>query len=278
MSLKGALNTIGIEAMPTINDTLVEFSQFLKDNRANIRAFSSAIGAGFSFAGKVVGELFTAVSVGIEVVRGAYEYWVDAFANFFQRMDDGAHAVAGFFMSVKDTITETYTTAVEGVAYTIEYWVRKGEELAQWGSGLVDTVTGWVTSIPDALTQALSDARQFVEIWWADLRTSAESWVSGIISDLSARLTSRLSDLSDTLSQIPLIGSILSGASEDGAKALTGGGGVTIQVHNSVDARGATPGAGAEVRRAVQASSGEAGASVSAALASYQSLSYAGGM
>lgn len=276
MSLKGALNVVGVEAMPTINDLLTDFAQAIKDNRDFIREFAGALATGFRFAGKVVKGLFTGISVGVQVIKGAHEFWVGAFADLFQAIDNGTARVKGFLIDIKDTVVATYDAAVQGVATAIGFAVDRFTAFRAWGSGLVTEAMSWVTAIPDRLATALDGALESIETWWADLKDSAKSWVVGIINDLTESIMNKLSWLSDALSQIPVIGSLISGDSAQ-AKAIAGGGNVTIQVNNAVDARGAAPGAGAEIRRAVQASGGETGANVAAALAQYQGLSYAGG-
>jgi hypothetical protein len=276
MSLKGVLNTIGVEAIPAINDLLTDFAQAIKDNRDSIRDFAKAMITGFRFAGKVVKGLFTGISVGVQVIKGAHEFWVGAFADLFQSIDNGATRVKDFIVDVKDTVVATYDAAVQGVATAIGLVVDKFTAFRDWGSGLVTEVISWVMAIPERLSSALDGALTSIEVWWSDLKSSAKSWVVGIIDDLTDSIMRKLLWLSDALSQIPIIGSLISGDSAQ-AKAIAGGGTVTIQVNNAVDARGAAPGAGAEIRRAVQASGGEAGATVAAALAQYQGLSYAGG-
>ncbi|MBR2307214.1 MAG: hypothetical protein IKO51_08685, partial [Clostridia bacterium] len=98
-------------------------------------------------------------------------------------------------------------------------------------------------------------------------------WVRSIVDSLVAFIMEKVSWLADSLKSIPIVGSLLEGDSPLGAG---GGGSVTINVNNAVDARGAAPGAGAEISRAVQASSGQSGQAVAAAMANYQALSYAG--
>lgn len=277
MTLRGAMNTLGVEVMPTVNEILVDFARTVRNNKEFIKDFAGTLASGFKLAARVIKGTFDAVSIGIQVMRGAHDFWVSGFAQFFQAIDNGTQKVKEFFIDVKDAVVNTYNTAVSGVASAISFVVDRFNSFKAWASGLTDEAIAWVTSIPEGIARALDEALNAVDKWWLDLKGSARSWVVGIIDDLTSAITSKLTELSDVVSRIPLIGSLLGGDS-DGAKALASGGNVTIQVNNSVDARGAVPGAGAEIRRAVQASSGEAGASIAAALSSYQSLSYAGGV
>lgn len=274
MQVKGALNQIGVDVMPTINGMLTDFIDFMRDNRQTIREFAGLVAKGFRLVGIAIGGVMKAVNVGAKVIGFAYDYWVDKFSGLFHWFDDTGTAISAWCSDFKRDVIDVYDSIAGGVSSAIAFVVDKFDLLTEWGSGAVDSIVEWFKSIPAAVSDVFSEAWEGIKTWWSDLETSVGTWIRGIIDDLTNAVMSKLSWLSDALSQIPIIGDLFG----DSDKAVAAGGGnITIQVQNSIDARGAQPGAGAEIGRAVRASGGQTGESVANALAGYQELSYSGG-
>lgn len=273
MQLKGVMNTIGVEVMPTINEVLTEFVQLMRDNKDDIKKFAAVLADGFRIAGKVMIGVMKAVPVIIQVVQNAREFWIETFAEGFAAADRGISAVIDAFGTAKDFVVGVFDTVSSAATAAFGFVVEKVETVKTFLFDAFDAVKAWVLGLPETVAGVFTSIKDTIETWWGGLKDSASSWVRSIVDSLVNFIMEKVSWLADSLKSIPIVGSLLDGDSPMGAG---GGGSVTINVNNSVDARGAAPGAGAEISRAVQASSGQSGQAVAAAMANYQSLSYAG--
>ena len=272
MQIKGVMNELGVAVMPVINETLTEFVQMMRENKDTIKTFVSVLADGFKLAGKALVGVMKAVPVLVQVIQNAHDFWVETFAKGFALADETISDVVGFFSSAKDSIVSGFNTAVDTVAGAIGFVVETFETAQNFIMNGFETAKDWLFGLPDTVAGIFEDIKSGIESWWGGIKASASSWVSSIVDSLVAFIMDKVSWLADSLKSLPIVGSLLEGDSP----LASGSGSVTINVNNSVDARGAAPGAGAEISRAVQASSGQSGQAVAAAMANYQSLSYAG--
>ena len=257
MQLKGALNAVGVEVMPTVNETLVDLVQLIRENKDDIKDFAKLLGGGFKVAMRLVRDEMRYLLALFEIIKGSVEFWQvelpvigDTIAGAFTAASD---AVVGAFNSAYDTVSGVIGAIRDTVTETF------------------DSLYGLITGIPDKVSDGLNAAKEFISSWFSELASSASSWVTGLMDEIASFIMEKVNWLSDSLRSIPILGQLL----EDEPSLAAGSGGVTIQVQNSIDARGAAPGAGAEISRAVSSSTGQTGASIAAALGSYNDLSYA---
>lgn len=104
MTLKGAMNDVAYEVMPTVIGVLKDFGAWVRDNRETVRAF--AIGAGQFLRGfvSVVSTAFNAASAAIRIVSNGIQYWQDKIAS-------AIGAIVGFGSRIKAVFTETLPAA-----------------------------------------------------------------------------------------------------------------------------------------------------------------------
>lgn len=273
MQLKGVMNEIGIEVMPVINETLTDFVQLIRENRKDIKEFVGVVGKGFKLVTGILPYWVKYITTAVKVIQGAYDFWVQKFSEFFAWADDTAGTIHAWFAGIGTEITDTYNSVVTWVSSAVDTVKSAFSDLWDWAGRTVDSIVEWFTSIPESVSNVFSSVIDSISQWWMDINNTAQRWINDIIDSLVDTVMSKVSWLSDALKTVPIIGSLLE---DEGGAGLVGGGNVTISVQNSIDARGATPGAGAEIARAVKSSGGQTGASVAAALDEYRGLSYAG--
>lgn len=136
-----------------------------------------------------------------------------------------------------------------------------------WASGslrdFLDKVPGWVTSALDAV-------RDKLETWFTGAKSRVQSWITSVVDAVVQTILEKIDWLTSALRDVPLLGGLFG----DSGPAV--GGGVTVNINNSVDARGAEPGVGATVQRAIANVTSSSGERAAAALAEYNGLSYSG--
>lgn len=160
-------------------------------------------------------------------------------------------------LSALMTISGPITTFLDTSFNLYRVLKQNGAAIGDFASGVADSLA--------AAGRAIAD-------WWQGLADSASAWVSSIIDDVARTLTGGLTALGQTLQGIPVVGRLFS---DDGTPLQAATGGVTVQVTNSVDARGAAPGAGVDVARALQTvSGGISGALISGAVKQFKELAY----
>lgn len=161
--------------------------------------------------------------------------------------------------------------AVQVIAEGFKFWWAWIPEKLEWLENTISDIVSAVGSIPGKVAEMFGSALQKAEWWFARIKESAIGWVTSIVDWISSAVLEKVAWLTDSLRGMPLIGELigdLGGAAH--------GGGVTINVSTNVDARGAAPGAGSDVSRAVRSSSAQSGEEIASAFAAYAGLSYSG--
>jgi hypothetical protein len=273
MQVKGALRAVGVEVMPMINKGLLKFVDLVRENKDEIRSFVKGLGDGLRFAIKIIRGVRDAFSAASEIITGGLEWWKNDIIQYGQTCVRIAEAIGHGFVVAKDWIVEAFGIAYDAVS---GFFTSVGE----WWDGVlddaseaIDGIKEYFSNLPSAIMDEFDALATSLGEWWSGVKSSASQWVSELVDSLVGFIMDKLNWLSDSLKSIPLIGQLLE---DEPAIAKGSGGSVTINVNNSVDARGAAPGAGSEIARAVRASDGQTGQSIAAALGSYNDLAYAG--
>ena len=253
MQLSAVTRELGVNALPVVNDVLTDFVQLMRDNRETIVEFAKGAGAAFKGVGSVLAIAMRAAVVATKVIQGGHEFWVSAFADFFSFADEKITWFSDAITSIPGRVSARVSEITAAV------------------SRFVDDTVGYIYAIPDRVSNFFSGVLDSVSEWFSDIKGRAVSWVSGLIEDLKSYIMSGVRGLAGSLSQVPLIGRLFDGSAQVPAG---GSGGVTINVQNSIDARGAAPGAGADVGRALSSAARPSGDSVASAFLRYSGLSY----
>lgn len=143
-------------------------------------------------------------------------------------------------------VVDKWRAAVEIFSNGLKFWAEDVPAIADdvWRriTAKVDDLWGYITGIPARLRQLGSDA----------------------IDSLLAGLKSKYNELKKFVADVPILNNFIGNADNApafGENASIGAGNAqntTIVVNNSIDARGASPGAGADVQRAINAGNGTA--------------------
>lgn len=273
MQVKGALRAVGVEVMPMINKGLLKFVDLVRENKDKIRPFVKGLGDGLRFVIKVIRGVKDAFSAASEIITGGLEWWKNDIIQYGKTCVMIAEGIGHGFVVAKDWVVEAFDAAYDAVS---GFFTSVGE----WWDGTlndaseaVDGIKEYFSNLPSAIMDEFDALATSLGEWWSGVKSSASQWVSELVDSLVGFIMDKLNWLSDSLKSIPLIGQLLE---DEPAIAKGSGGSVTINVNNSVDARGAAPGAGSEIARAVRASDGQTGQSIAAALGSYNDLAYAG--
>ena len=273
MQAKGALRAVGVEVMPIINKGLLKFVDLVRENKDGIRSFAKGLGDGLRFVIKIIRGVRDAFSAASEIITGGLEWWKNDIIQYGQTCVMIAESIGHGFVVAKDWIVGAFGAAYDAVS---GFFTSVGE----WWDGVlddaseaVDGIKEYFSDLPSAIMDEFDALATSLGEWWSGVKSSASQWVSELVDSLVGFIMDKLNWLSDSLKAIPLIGQLLE---DEPAIAKGSGGSVTINVNNSVDARGAAPGAGSEIARAVRASDGQTGQSIAAALGSYNDLAYAG--
>lgn len=220
LQLRGVMRQIGAEVLPTVNETLIEFVQLIRDNRDSITEFAQLIGSAFRGGCYIAVEAIKGVDAAVRIIGEGIKFWQDKFAGLLSWIHDSNVAVKNWLASVPGAISEMAS----------KIYAR----LSEWFSSAKSAVAGWISDIADSIVQAVMD-----KVAW----------------------------LTDSLRDIPLIGKLFD--------EPTGGaaGGITVNINNSVDARGAEPGAAGAIGRAVSGLAAPAGEAAARALENFTRLS-----
>lgn len=152
----------------------------------------------------------------------------------------------------------------------IEYWQEQfAAFLTNTDRGISATVD-FIKNIPTALSTAVGALVGKISGMLESARNMVSEWISSVADYAVDFILDKVRSLASALSDTPIIGGLLEKVFPSGA------GPTTIVVNTSVDARGAAPGAGADVDRAVTAAAGASGEAVADAIAGYTRLSYGG--
>jgi hypothetical protein len=223
LQLQGIVRQLGVEAMPVMNEALMEFVTLLRDNKDDIKEFASFMGDVFTGSIWLLVNSVKALRVVFKSFASGIEFWQEQFAAFLTNTDRSISATVDFIKNIPTALS----TAV---------------------GALVGKISGMLESARNAVSE----------------------WISSIADYAVDFILDKVRALASALSDTPIIGGIIGKAFPSGA------GQTTIVVNTSVDARGAAPGAGADVDRAVTAAAGESGEAVADAIAGYTRLSYGG--
>lgn len=224
LQLRGVARQLGVEVMPVVNDTLVEFVQLIRDNREDLATFVKILGGGFSTAAVVAAKAVGTVNAAVEIFGEGLKFWQGLVAD-----------------------------------------VLIGAE------GLIFKGVDFVESVPGRVMAALSEVASRVEVWFGEAKSRVQSWITSVVNAVVQTILEKIDWLTSALRDVPLLGGLLG----DSGPAI-GGGSVTVNINNAVDARGADPGVGATVQRAIANVTSSSGERAAAALAEYNGLSYSG--
>lgn len=205
----------------------------------------------------------------------------DALVGFVKLVQDNRESISAFAHGVGRAFSvgmDIVVGAVKGISAAIdifsgglEYWQDRAAEMFQWIHDTNDSIYGFFGELPGKVSDAFSSAFSAVKGFFSDVYDSAGGWISGLIDRVKRAIYDAATSLLRYLRDLPLIGQLF-----EGDAPAVAGGGVTINVSTSVDARGAIPGAGAEVQRAVRAGMARSGEEIAAAMSQYSALSYSG--
>lgn len=223
LQLRGVMRQIGAEVLPTVNETLTEFIQLIRDNQGSITEFAQLIGSAFRGGCYIAVEAIKGVNAAIHIIGEGIKFWQDKFAGMLLWIHDSKEAVKEWLASIPGAISEMAS----------KIYAR----LSEWFSSAKSAVAGWISDIADSIVQAVMD-----KVAW----------------------------LTESLHDIPLIGRLFDEPTEGAS------GGITVNINNSVDARGAEPGAAGAIGRAVSGVSAPSGEAAAKALAGFARLSLAG--
>ena len=224
LQLRGVARQLGVEVMPVVNDTLVEFIQLIRDNREDLATFVKILGGGFSTAAVVAAKAVGTVNAAVEIFGEGLKFWQGLVAD-----------------------------------------VLIGAE------GLIFKGVDFVESVPGRVMAALGEVAARVEVWFGGAKSRVQSWITSVVNAVVQTILEKIDWLTNALRDVPLLGGLLGGSGP-----AIGGGSVTVNINNAVDARGADPGVGATVQRAIANVTASSGERAAAALAEYNGLSYSG--
>lgn len=224
LQLRGVARQLGVEVMPVVNDTLVEFIQLIRDNREDLATFVKILGGGFSTAAVIAAKAVGTVNAAVEIFGEGLKFWQGLVAD-----------------------------------------VLIGAE------GLIFKGVDFVESVPGRVMAALSEVAARVEVWFGEAKSRVQSWITSVVNAVVQTILEKIDWLTSALRDVPLLGGLFG----DSGPAV-GGGSVTVNINNAVDARGADPGVGATVQRAIANVTASSGERAAAALAEYNGLSYSG--
>lgn len=205
------------------------------------------------------------------VINSALEDFIQIIRENQDVIADAAHLAGTVFsgsMTVLAGAVKAVHVAVRSFTEGLRFWQGKSAEFIGW---VVDTAT----ELPGKIGSALKRGWNAVVEWFGSAKASVSAWISDLVDSIGDAIMEKVAWITESLKNVPVIGDLI--GETDSAQALSKGGNVQITVNTNVDARGAEPGAGAEISRAVRSVAPGAGESVAAAMSNYARLSYSGG-
>lgn len=161
--------------------------------------------------------------------------------------------------------------AVEIFGEGLKFWQGLVADVLIGAEGLIFKGVDFVESVPGRVMAALGEVASRVEVWFGEAKSRVQSWITSVVNAVVQTILEKIDWLTSALRDVPLLGGLFG----DSGPAV-GGGSVTVNISNSVDARGADPGVGATVQRAIANVTSSSGERAAAALAEYNGLSYSG--
>lgn len=166
----------------------------------------------------------------------------------------------------------TVNAAVEIFGEGLKFWQGLVADVLIGAEGLIFKGVDFVESVPGRVMSALSEVAARVGVWFGEAKSRVQSWITSVVNAVVQTILEKIDWLTSALRDVPLLGGLFG----DSGPAVAGGGSVTVNINNSVDARGADPGVGATVQRAIANVTSSSGERAAAALAEYNGLSYSG--
>ena len=166
----------------------------------------------------------------------------------------------------------TVNAAVEIFGEGLKFWQGLVADVLIGAEGLIFKGVDFVESVPGRVMSALGEVAARVEVWFGEAKSRVQSWITSVVNAVVQTILEKIDWLTSALRDVPLLGGLFG----DSGPAVGGGGSVTVNINNSVDARGADPGVGATVQRAIANVTASSGERAAAALAEYNGLSYSG--
>ena len=165
----------------------------------------------------------------------------------------------------------TVNAAVEIFGAGLKFWQGLVADVLIGAEGLIFKGVDFVESVPGRVMSALGEVAARVEVWFGEAKSRVQSWITSVVNAVVQTILEKIDWLTNALRDVPLLGGLFG----DSGPAV-GGGSVTVNINNAVDARGADPGVGATVQRAIANVTASSGERAAAALAEYNGLSYSG--
>lgn len=165
----------------------------------------------------------------------------------------------------------TVNAAVEIFGEGLKFWQGLVADVLIGAEGLIFKGVDFVESVPGRVMAALGEVASRVGVWFGEAKSRVQSWITSVVNAVVQTILEKIDWLTSALRDVPLLGGLLG----DSGPAI-GGGSVTVNINNAVDARGADPGVGATVQRAIANVTSSSGERAAAALAEYNGLSYSG--
>lgn len=192
--------------------------------------------------------------VGVEVMPAVNDALREFTRLIRENRDDIAEMArnlgTGFLYGVRAVIgaVNGIGVAVQSVIKGIEFWRETFAAFHKWLSDRLHAIGDFISGIPGAVVSALKSVASSVAEWLCSLKDRVSAWISGVVDSLVAAVMEKIHWLASKLQKVPLIGKLFG----DSGASLAQNGDVYVTINNSVDARGAEPGAGAAVKRAVE--------------------------
>lgn len=265
-SLDAVKRQFGLEVMPVLIEGMNSVVELIKENKDAVRDVAEASAVLLKF---VLGAAQKGVAA-VKILVNGFEWWQDRVAETAKRSEEDLAALWGWIVDKWNALTGWYDSLVDltarGIGTAVE-WTRSALSTAwAWLVDKKDTVVAWFKSLPDLIADGISSA-------WAWLKSEANTiWTS-----IRAWFAELWNSIIDDVSSSPLVGDLLKNLKVDVPVAQAGGGaygGVTI--NNTIDARGATPGAARAVSRAVTMSTDSAYQTMREGFAQARELQYSG--
>ncbi len=202
----------------------------------------------------------------------------DALKDFIKIIRENRDVIAGVARLI-GTVFSANMTVFLGTIKAVHVAFRSFIEGLRFWQGKFADFVGWVVDtakeLPGKIGAALKRGWNAVVAWFSDVKVSVSAWISDLVDSIGDAIMEKVAWIKESLKDAPIIGDLFE--ETESAQALSKNGNVQITVNTNVDARGAEPGAGAEISRAVRSVAPGAGESVAAAMSNYARLSYSGG-
>lgn len=195
--------------------------------------------------------------IGVEIMPTVNEVLKD----FVQLIRDNKDSIKDFARIIGRGFAAGARAAM-GIAHAISDAIPK----------IKSFVIDWV-NLPSKITKSFRDLSQSYNAWASDVGARIRGWFSSLVQSIKDKLSNFFGWILDN----PLVNKLLGddGEADVSSLASTVSQGVTLVVNNTIDARGASPGAEVGVSRALDIAAPASAERAALVLEEYNSLSYA---